>query len=752
MELIRKLIYFGIALLVIKEFNTEEKFLRLIKWLLIACFLSTFYGLIQFLDTRFFPPGPTGGLDPFIWRGAFSIRIFSTFGNPNFYGDFLSVMNPIILAMFLKTRRFYLLLLWILTAFNSVYTYSKGAWIGFSVGFITFSILVVNFFIHAQKRNIRKIIVGITIFVLLISIGAVIFYSTQRTDSIKFRIYTWLSCWEMINTSPIIGTGIGTFYVTYPAWRRPQIFFIEGRHNTETDHPENEYLEVWYDEGIIGFGIFVWLIILTGIIGFKSLKVFSDESNKTGVTKTKKGYFNINDDRAYYMLGFFSAFIGMLSHNFVCVSLRFVSSGVFLWLLIGLINALAVNNPLKQQESYSSDRVIRFLISCFWVLCFLWWKMDLGLSLICGICIFIISEIVEYNLVDISSISQTRNIIKTETKVANFVYIPTIIIIIISFYLCNIFRGFFIGDLHHNIAIFHSKRGEWAQALENYNIVTKNNPGFIMAHYFMGNVFNDRWILNREYHPELGDKETDKPYIPIEVDKNGRIDPERSISKYNDVWSLAPNYVQSHHQAGLIYLKLGDWARSQNNPEKMREYWMKAIECFEKYHKIDPIFPPNYYRLAWIYIQLGDFIKAEESYLRHIYTMDMFKNGKEEMKWVYEQMGLPMTNVQECEIHKGKYHCASWEDWGKRRKPEYSETYVNLGNLAIMTNNIAKSEYYYNKAIEIYPENTVAIKNLATLYTKIGQKDKAMSMWNKLRLINPQDPDLQRIFSNNQKK
>jgi len=29
------------------------------------------------------------------------------------------------------------------------------------------------------------------------------------------------------------------------------------------------------------------------------------------------------------------------------------------------------------------------------------------------------------------------------------------------------------------------------QALENYNIVASKNPGFIMAHYFMGNVFND---------------------------------------------------------------------------------------------------------------------------------------------------------------------------------------------------------------------------------------------------------------------
>ncbi|MCA6070862.1 MAG: hypothetical protein LE168_00485 [Endomicrobium sp.] len=39
-----------------------------------------------------------------------------------------------------------------------------------------------------------------------------------------------ISIWEMINTNPVLGAGIGAFYVTYPPWRRPQIFLIEGRH------------------------------------------------------------------------------------------------------------------------------------------------------------------------------------------------------------------------------------------------------------------------------------------------------------------------------------------------------------------------------------------------------------------------------------------------------------------------------------------------------------------------------------------
>ena len=62
---------------------------RLFNWLLAAAFVASLYGVIQYLDGMFFPPPPEPGLDPFIWRGAFGRRIFSTFGNPNFFGDFL---------------------------------------------------------------------------------------------------------------------------------------------------------------------------------------------------------------------------------------------------------------------------------------------------------------------------------------------------------------------------------------------------------------------------------------------------------------------------------------------------------------------------------------------------------------------------------------------------------------------------------------------------------------------------------------
>jgi tetratricopeptide (TPR) repeat protein len=697
MELARKIVYFGIALTVMKEFNSEEKIKRLLNWIFFACFVATFYGLIQIIDTKFFPLGMgEKGVDPFIWRGAFGYRIFSTFGNPNFYGDFLVMLGPIVLAMYLKTRRLFFGVLYLMTAVNVIYTFSKGAWIGFASGFAVFSALTIIFFVHVQKGNIRKVINVLVAVVLLACAAGVTYWTIKRLDSVKFRVYTWMSCWEMINTNPIIGTGIGTFYVTYPAWRRPQIFYVEGKHNTESDHPENEYLEVWYDEGIIGFGLFMWLIIMTIIMGHKALAAFSHAHGPPAQSaKTRQVKMPAEDPRAYYMLGLLSGFIGLLTQNFMCVSLRFVSSGVYLWLVIGLICALVLHNPLPA----ASSPLLRA--------------------------------------------PGSNPIPKPARRVFMLALVGA------EIYLITVFYGFFAGDIHHNIAIFHSKRGDWSNALENYNIVTRKDYGFIMAHYFMGNVFNDRWILNREYHPEWGDNESDAPWIEYSLDKKGRVDPERSIAKYKDVWSIAPNYVQSHHQAGLVYLKLADSARARNDSAKASEYWRMAIERFERYHMIDPIFAQNYYRLAWVYIQMGDYDKAEETYFRHLYIdKAMFVKGNDEKEWVSKQLGRPVTSVPDtCEMHKGQYHCFYWEDWGIRKPNEFSETYYDLGNLAFMRNNVKKAGEYFEKAVEKNPSNVAALKNLIVIYNKTGRQKDTVQLWHKLKEVAPQDPDVMRAFS-----
>src|ERR1035438_2495405 len=136
--------------------------------------------------------------------------------------------------------------------------------------------LVLYFFSEFQSERLRKNIRRATIVMLIFSAVSVGVYSRLRMQSIRFRVATWVSTWEMALMHPIWGNGIGSFRIIYPAVRRPQIFHIEGKHNTETDHSENEYWEVLQDEGLIGFGIFLWMIATFSTLGLRALGRFTE--------------------------------------------------------------------------------------------------------------------------------------------------------------------------------------------------------------------------------------------------------------------------------------------------------------------------------------------------------------------------------------------------------------------------------------------------------------------------------------------
>lgn len=634
-ELLRRIIYCFLAIIIIDCFEDKKSLKRIVNFLIFATYIVCIYAVIQFIDTRYFPAPPAKGLDPFIWRWAFGNRIFSTFGNPNFFGDFLVVMSPIVLALFFKKKSFHLLFLWLLITFSTIFSYSKGAWIGFGVGLIAFAFLFVGFILNISKR--KKVILIFIMALLTVSVvtGGILFQLKKRPDSSSFRVFTWLSCWEMINTHPVIGTGIGTFYLTYPSYRRPQIFFIEGMHNTESDHPENEYLEVFYDEGVIGLSIFLLLLLTILNIGFKNLAYF------------RKNNFSIST-LSYLQLGFVSAILAQLAHDCVCVSLRFVSSGIMLWLLIGSIVSVAIIS-LKNEKENKSLIVI-------------------------------------------------PTIIKRIFQIA---------LLLLTIYLIYVFYGYFKADAIHSMGIQHSKAGNYTKAIELYSQVIDKNPSFIMPRYFKANNYNDRWQND---------------------------DPEKAIDEYKEIWKLAPNYVQSKFLVGLVYTKLVNYFNNQANIlEKENNEQAKyqaianrngclneAIKYYNQYKMIDPIFPQTYYQLANLYLQAGHPELAEKEYLEHI----NFPNKLQE-----------------------KPHDFYKENWKERRREEYAQTCIYLGNLELVLNKLDNAEKIFIESLKYIPNNSEGLKKLSEIYKKKKDQESYKEVYNLLKQYYPNDSYVQQMAS-----
>ncbi len=675
-DFVRYILYMSVTLIIIREF-TSEAVDRLTKILLIAAYITILYGVVQFFDTRFFPPKDVGpGLDPFIWRGAFSKRVFSTFGNPNFFGNFLVLIFPIIFTQYLKKRSVLLLPLIFMDLLCLYGTATKGALLGFGISSFIFIVFYGYFFMRDSLKISRSAFLGLA---SILPISALfIIYFLGNPASYSFRVSTWLSTWEMVESRPLTGLGVGSFKVIYPAYRRPIIFHIEGKHNTETDHAEQEHLEQLMDNGVIGFGLYLWLIAFVTVVGLRGLNALTE--NLKGARPPPV---------AYDLLGYLTALLAMLAHNFTDVSMRFVSSGIFLGLLPGVIVNLARGHALWELHYKEESKPALVKESAEPSALFTWTMWTARFAGMVGLlyaAFLIVTEFAQLqgplnNYVAGGEILQWYiSWLLLLGCVGFFIYafagvmlkgvsaaVP--VVVLLTLLPMYYFWGWFKGDVNHNMAIFFSKQGKWEEAITYYQKVNKLNKYFIMPYYFTGNVFNDRLNMDKSYHPEWGD-----------TDNQPRDDFERAMAAYEAVRSMAPNYVQMHHQVGTLYIKMYDYLMRAGKPQEAAVYLDKAMARFNVYEKLDPVYPLNYYRKAQIDIQRKDFAAAEREYQHDLYAWKCF---------------VP-----------GHLHATP-------------EAYTNLANAEFALGKFAKAAENYRKALALNPDFEQARRNLAIVQSRV---------------------------------
>lgn len=681
-DLVRYTLYMFVSLIVIREFN-ESAINRLTRVLIITAYIAVLYGFVQFLDTRFFPAKELGpGIDPFIWRGAFGPRVFSTYGNPNFFGNFLVLILPIVVTQYMKTRSVYLLPLIFLNLLCLFATDTKGAWIGFFISVSVFLAIYVYYFTSATRERRIKVFSSL-IALAVVGVTGVLIYGMRRPASVNFRVATWLSTWEMLEKHPFIGNGVGGFKVVYPAYRRPIIFHIESKHNTETDHAEQEHLEQWMDNGLIGFGVYLWLIFFVVTVGLRGLNA---------LTEGLKG--SRPPPVAYDLLGYLTALLGMLLHNFTDVSMRFVSSGIFLGLLPGVILNLARGAALWELH-YKEDKPEAqgpaalpvtesgpgLYSAALWVLRAV---VAAGIFYTVFLVLREFSELqgplrsyvmggeilqwwISWTVMLVLTLGLGYAFIRISLKGMSLAVPLVVLLTLMPVYY---FWGWFKGDVYHNMAIFFSKQGKWEDAITYYKKVNRFNPYFIMPYYFVGNVFNDRLNMTPQYRPEWGDENN----VP-------RTDFERAMAAYEKVRAIAPNYVQMHHQVGTLYMKMHDHYMGQGKSKEAAEYLEKALVRLNLYENLDPVYSPNYYRKAQIYIAKRDYASAEREYLDNI-------------------------NASKCYV--------------KGHKHETPEAYTYLGNIQYAMGKMKEAYDSYGHALELNPEAQPAKNQYAALKQRFG--------------------------------
>lgn len=897
-ETSRRVFYVIIALITISEMRSSSNMDRLSRWLMLTAWFAVGYGVVQYLDFRFFKGQPSG-IDPFIWRSAFGHRVFSTFGNPNFYGNFLVIIAPIALAHILKNggaihRPFSLLvvivvlailvdklmigffggiapsweivlvaviigllLLFLFLVFSSpnakgtglpayflffsflllnLYgTETKGAWLGFTAAMGASLLLIFEYFLHLEDRvipdgtyfkfligygvaftvlmlgmnyafvlpliqgtvkqvgfqilwiptviamivsvcvmlwivkkpwNLKKIIYGALIFFILSMGGGVLQFAKTRLVSVSFRLFTWISTWEMIRTNPVLGNGVGTFKVIYPAYRRPEIIVLESKSNTETDHAEDEYLEIWQDEGIVGFGIFLWLAITAIVLGLKQLRWYSllrvpDKSKK-------RKFFDVeNNPRSYDVMGYLGAYIGALIHWFVDVSVRFVSSGVFSGFLPGVLVAYARNlhSPVEETPAQPYERWIRGLVAVQWVWVFLWLKLELVPQsfiqfgdtttgqivfwiLLAGLLIFGLMELVEWkwSSENTSVLSGEAVLPEWNKKFLGLRIIAMAGVACFGLISIKYFGLHFHADVHHNMAIFFSKEGIWTKspmydakmqnfppdirkkyqntggALEHYAEVNRKNHAFPMAYYFTGNVYND-WG-SQIFSDSVNARNTGNLEEAKRLSEKALEMWTKSEDAYSHTKMLAPNYVQTHHQVGLLMLKRAEQANIAGNLNLAKTYFDEALRNFQHYRIIDPVFPPNYDRIAQILIMRGDYEECIRLYKQGMYYSDVTARGIHNNP--FSDRLAPMA----LSVAKLNLTLAN-----KKSKNPYDP----------LLPEVEEALTYFKMSAEHDPKSAEAWKGVGFVLERLGKQKEAQEAYLKAHALSPNDPSWQTV-------
>jgi len=281
--------------------------------------------------------GNPRNVDPLLGRGPSQ----AMFEQKNSTAGFLVIIIVILFSYYIiererkKSRYVYLFLM--LSTSALIGTYSRAGW-------VTLISCLVIYFLLLGKNHLQKylkklstyIVGGSLVFIVMANMpGANLFLRVKLIVAdnylpygISDRMDAWIAAWRLGADNPLLGTGIGTYHLTYLSQVE-----LDRSFRIWTTH--NDYLQFFSETGIFGslsilvaLGIYVW-------VGFKLARKF--KASETFLTKEQ-----------LFIVGIFAASLAPLIHSIVDFDLR--TPGVFaLFLFISayILHEAGINDVIK---------------------------------------------------------------------------------------------------------------------------------------------------------------------------------------------------------------------------------------------------------------------------------------------------------------------------------------------------------------------------------------------------------------------
>lgn len=323
------------------NFTTDDNRNKYIMTAVWAGLAASVYAVMQYFGMEFIWPKV---LNPFGGRSV------STFGNPNFLSSYLVLLLPLVFVYMFQAqsnakRNFFMVMLGTIYA-ALLCTMTRSSWLGTAAAF-AFLLWALWRFEADRLKILKKLMIFCLVAACLLAVfwpkSSVTGYSPtvierlSESANVSKSLYgawdqrrlIWSCAWHMIVENPFLGKGWGCFELLYPFYQGRHLF-LPSYHpfRTHANNTHNEILEIWSQTGIIGFGLYLWLLACVVAFGMYLIK------NSAG-------------EKRLLSIALLASLIGMWVDNLLNVSLHFAVPGFLYWWNMGLLASLGKREDLK---------------------------------------------------------------------------------------------------------------------------------------------------------------------------------------------------------------------------------------------------------------------------------------------------------------------------------------------------------------------------------------------------------------------
>jgi len=282
-----------------------------------------------------------------------------------------------------------------------------------------------------------------------------------------------------------------------------------------------------------------------------------------------------------------------------------------------------------------------------------------------------------------------------------------------------------LAQAYHNLGDVYFKQGRLAEAEEQFLKAIELWPSYASAYSNLGEIYwhkKDR-AKAREYAQKalsLQPESTQaRNLLGNILRESGKA--TEALNEYQKVLAREPESARTNYNLGVSLIDLGKWA--------------EARKAFEQAIKIEAKMAEAYGGLGLCYLQQGDLEQA----IKYLLTARQlgFKDPALSLNLSYAYLNMKDWPKAEAEAKQAI-----------AEQPGLALGYNNLGLALARQNRLEEARTMLEKALKIEPQEVGAVLKLAMVELSLKNEERALSLFLKTLVLNPEDGQKGLIYNN----